>query len=129
MAAAAKDNGVLFRTDAEDYFILGAGMFPWDEVPGVVVGRPGYDNYLVSLALQRGVSVVDATVTLTALHQSGRDGNLAGFINKDNGYNYREIGVFNYDGGLTSYAPYITGYNITTGAIYVMERKGNLAVQ
>ena len=33
-------------------------------------GRRGYDNWLVGESLRNGLAVIDATVTLTALHQS-----------------------------------------------------------
>ena len=46
----------------------------------VVIGRPGYDNYLVARAVaERGrVSSVDVTNALVALHQTDDDGVKAG---------------------------------------------------
>ena len=40
--------GYLFQTDAEDYFIFTKGSVPWSQLQDVVIGRPGYDNYLVT---------------------------------------------------------------------------------
>lgn len=39
--------GSLFVTNAEDYFIFTKGTVPWSRLVDVVIGRPGYDNYLV----------------------------------------------------------------------------------
>lgn len=89
----AKKFGKLFMTCAEDYFFVAGGFdsenssdrdsseptpdgnrtssfFPWHRFADVVVGRSAYDNYLVAMAIQLNVSVVDATDTLTALHQT-----------------------------------------------------------
>lgn len=55
--------GSLFQTDAEDYFIFTKGTFNWAEIVDVVIGRPGYDNYLVNYVFyrRRMISFVDAT--------------------------------------------------------------------
>lgn len=88
----AKKEGKLFRLDAQDYFFMAHNTYPWDRVPNVVIGRPAYDNFLVATAIAAGVSVVDATRTLLALHQTGVDGNFAGHRNKDAGHNPKVIG-------------------------------------
>jgi len=110
VARTARRRGRLFTTDAEDFFFIAAGEFPWLSVRDVVVGRPAYDNYLVALAIQHNVSVVDATGTLLAVHQTGGDGNYAGHRNRDVGVNARHIGRFNYRAGLTTAAQYATRY-------------------
>ncbi len=58
-----------------DYFIISntAGFY-WEKMPDFVVGRIGYDNWLVAKALEWNVVVVDATTTITALHQGAKDG-------------------------------------------------------
>jgi len=76
----------------------------------VVVGRVGYDNFLVVNALRHGVSVVDATDTLTALHQTTRDGNLAGYGSKVGWYNRQYLGRFNFRQGLTSSSQFVTRF-------------------
>ncbi len=43
--------GQPFVTDAQDFFIVGRDSYPWSEVPDFVVGRVGYDNWLVSIPL------------------------------------------------------------------------------
>ena len=81
-------NSSLYISDAQDYFLT--TRHPWTCIPDFVVGRIGYDNWLVVAALVNQIPVVDATETVTALHQTGEDGNLAGWqamserhINKD----------------------------------------------
>ena len=107
----AKHEGKLFRTDAEDYFLIAHNEFPWNVVPNLVIGRPAYDNFLVATAVKYAMSVVDATKTLVAVHQTGNDGNFAGHKNRDSNYNSNVIGRFNYYMGLTTSAKYITQYN------------------
>ncbi len=54
--------GYLFQTDAEDYFIFTKGTMPWSALHNVVIGRPGYDNYLVNFFYYRpSVSLIDTT--------------------------------------------------------------------
>ena len=55
--------GYLFQTDAEDYFIFTKGTLPWDQIKDVVIGRPGYDNYLVHFVYYRrdAISLIDTT--------------------------------------------------------------------
>jgi len=103
--------GKLFMFSAEDYFIMTSEGYPWHRVSReVVVGRVGYDNFLVVNALRHRVSVVDATNTLTALHQTSRDGNLAGLGSKFAGYNARFLGRFNFRQGLTSSSQFVTRF-------------------
>ena len=55
--------GYLFQTDAEDYFIFTKGTLPWNLIKDVVIGRPGYDNYLVNYVYyhSKEISLVDTT--------------------------------------------------------------------
>ena len=115
--------GSLFRQDAEDYFFIGnAHDFIWDKLKDVAVGLPGYDNYLVVMAIRHNISVIDATNTIKAVHQTGKDGNYAGHHRKNVGYNYKVIGEFGYDAGVTSNAQYITIQN-NQHRIQLQERK------
>ena len=59
-----------------------------------IIGRRGYDNWLVQHALRNNVSVIDATKTLVALHQTGTDGNYAGHNHPDKDYNMKILGPF-----------------------------------
>jgi len=107
----ARQRGELFIPYAVDYFFITSNDFPWHRVPDVVVGRPAYDNFLVGMAIQQNVSVVDATATLLAFHQTDMDGNFAGFDNEDAEFNIIRIGQFNYESGLTTSAQYVTRFS------------------
>ena len=56
------------------------------------------------MAITSGVSVIDASLTIGALHQTSDDGNKSGFNNRDANYNNKLIGLFNYSIGVTSNA-------------------------
>jgi len=107
---AARERGQLFLTCAEDYFFIAFNDFPWQRVTDVVIGRKAYDNYLVGLASQQNITVVDATTTLLALHQSDREGNFAGHHHEDESISADLIGQFNYNRGFTTSAQYVTTY-------------------
>ena len=79
---ARRDTAELFTKHGEDYFITTATAFPWKDIPDFVIGRVGYDNWLVSYAIQNYFYVIDATNTVLCLHQSGADGNYAGFTHR-----------------------------------------------
>lgn len=99
----------LFRQDAEDYFFIShANEYPWKSYKDVVIGRPGYDNYLVGKAIMDNITVIDATKTMKAFHQTGSEGNFAGSKNKDAHYNHKLLQGFPYGKGLTSRAQYFT---------------------
>ena len=112
VTAAARQRGPLFRENAEDYFFIAFNDFLWHLVADVVIGRPAYDNYLVGLAIRQNVTVVDATRTILALHQTGSDGNLAGHMNRDKGFNVAVIGKFNFGSGYSSAAQYETKFSM-----------------
>jgi len=80
-------------------------------VADVVVGRPAYDNYLVGLAIKQNVTVVDASDTVLAVHQTDVDGNFAGHNHADATFNRVRIGPrFNYETGYTTSAQYVTRF-------------------
>ncbi|MEE9166835.1 MAG: hypothetical protein V3U24_05155 [Candidatus Neomarinimicrobiota bacterium] len=51
-----------------DYFIFRRGM--WGVIPRFAVGRTAWDQWLIFRALQLGVTVIDATPTVCAVHQN-----------------------------------------------------------
>jgi len=60
-------NARWFSSKAIDYFFFSRGnLSNRTALPDVVIGRPGYDNYIVSTAMKTGVNVIDATRTLLA---------------------------------------------------------------
>jgi len=108
----ARDEGKLFISNAQDYFFIAHNAFPWRKIPDVVIGLPAYDNFLVGTAIKYGVSVVDATESLVALHQSDKDGNFAGHNRTDKNFNRKLIGKrFRYVSGSTAASQYLTQYD------------------
>lgn len=101
--------GKLFTTNAQDYFIITPGTFDWNNIPDFVIGRPGYDNWLVDYAFHNEtISLIDATATLPAIHQTGADGNFAGHRKRpDLEWNW-ERGNERYDHGHTTFASWET---------------------
>jgi len=99
----AQRHGDLFGTDAQDFFIATQGAFNWSDIPDFVVGRPGYDNWLVDYIFHKHKthSLIDITNTTLAIHQTGQDGNKAGFVEReDKEWNSNLIGEWeNVDHG------------------------------
>ena len=77
-----------------DYFAFPVGQYP-DLLP-CVIGRPGYDHWIVWQTLQRGIPVIDATEAVLAVHQhhdySHGGGKAAVYKGSDAAYNYDLIG-------------------------------------
>ncbi|KAK2178331.1 hypothetical protein NP493_547g01069 [Ridgeia piscesae] len=122
--------GTIIRPYAEDYFFV-TRDFPWHVVPDVVIGRPAYDNFLVAIAIKQNVSVIDATKTLLAFHQTGVDGNRAGHHRTGADYNLKVIkkayGTFSYKQGWTTQAPYEMERDIF-GNVFIQVRPPKPAV-
>jgi hypothetical protein len=117
----------LFRIDAEDYFIVSGDPAPWDSLQDVIIGRPGYDNYVVSELIQHpDVTVIDATVTLPAVHQTDGDGNFAGRGSSGSDFNLELIGKnYNYKRGRTNQTPWKTVFD-SDSRVRLEERSGFL---
>jgi hypothetical protein len=60
--------GVLFPPAGSDYFLFVKGSL--GELPPFVVGRPGWDNWMIYNARMRRLPVVDATHATPAIHQN-----------------------------------------------------------
>ena len=101
-----------------DYFILAHNQFVWDQVLDVIIGRPGYDNYLVAVALNNKISVIDATKTILTLHQTDIEGNDSGIksgkLKKDLYFNYKLFGEFDKSRGRTNNTPFYTEHSQKT---------------
>ena len=106
--------GALFRPDAQDYFTVTKNAIDWKTIPAFVVGRPGYDNWLVDHIYHNSkVALIDATKTISVIHQTDAEGNVAqgGKMVKsssDREYN-RLIGKGQWDHGRTGHAEWETG--------------------
>ncbi len=70
----------LYTTGAQDYFIFSQNSgFCWENVPDFVVGRIGYDNWLVVQAQLWNLTLIDATNTINDVHLVGVEGVRSGF--------------------------------------------------
>ena len=116
--------GELFRSDAIDFFITTKNGYPWQQVPNFVIGRPGYDNWMIANALDLNAIVIDVTFTTAAVHQTGKDGNFAGHLysRKEKFVNHRILGTDNFARGHTLCAPWETSFG-DLGNIVVQQRK------
>ena len=89
----------LFNIDAQDDFISIRNGYTWSTIPDFVVGRKSYDNWLAATAVAKEIPLVDATATITALHQTDAKGDHEGlkaqtgtFFN----FLYRAMAAFTY---------------------------------
>ena len=118
--------GALFRSDAQDYFTVTKNAIDWKTIPPFVVGRPGYDNWLVDHIYHNSkVALIDATKTISVIHQTDAEGNVAqgGKMVKsssDREYN-RLIGKGQWDHGRTGHAEWET--ERVDGKIVLKNRK------
>ena len=104
-------SGELFQVSAEDYFTVSSGAIDWQNFPDVVVGRIGYDNMLVDHVFhKKGVSLIDVTRTVRAIHQTDREGVYSGrtrsMDEEDRMWNM-QFGL-HHDHGFTTHADMIT---------------------
>ncbi len=76
LRASASRDGVRRGAGAVDYFVFPGDLY--QELPAFVVGRAGFDNWLIWRARAQDVPVVDLTEDVLALHQSHGYGHLAG---------------------------------------------------
>ena len=111
--AFKKTKQLLVSVVAQDYFIVNRNGLPWNKIPDFVVGRPGYDNWLVTMAQKWNIQLVDLSNTVMALHQTGQDGIGAGFkiAPKQRGLNYQLAKRFKYAAGKTTCADKILTCN------------------
>ena len=72
------ENGMatLHPPAGSDYFLFPRGM--WHGLPPVVIGRGGYDNALIAFCIKNGIPVIDATLSVIALHQFHDYGHVKG---------------------------------------------------
>ena len=118
--------GEIFTPWAIDYFITTA-VFPWDEMPNVVIGRRGLDNFLVLESLKRNFCVIDATETILAIHHTTDAGNYEHFNKKNRDYNtklisgYYQNNTVDYSKGMVSCANYYSD-TLKNGTVVVRKK-------
>ena len=125
IAVTAKRRGELFSARAEDYFIT-TPSYPWEDIPPLVIGRLWYDNWLVYNARKQGHLVIDATITLLAVHQTTSLGNYE--KHRDAKYNGKVLKNISkevpYGRGRTDCTEHYTTFN--RGSIILKDRRGYL---
>jgi hypothetical protein len=94
----ALQEGRLRGYAALDYFVFPRGLF--DPLPPFLIGRAGFDNWLVWRARKRRHPVVDATRRVVAIHQSHDYSHVAGgqketYDGEEARYNLRLAGARN----------------------------------
>eukprot|EP00747_Dinoflagellata_sp_TGD_P225012 gnl/TRDRNA2_/TRDRNA2_98218_c1_seq1.p1 gnl/TRDRNA2_/TRDRNA2_98218_c1~~gnl/TRDRNA2_/TRDRNA2_98218_c1_seq1.p1 ORF type:complete len:379 (-),score=30.63 gnl/TRDRNA2_/TRDRNA2_98218_c1_seq1:8-1144(-) len=104
--------GVLTSEWSIDWFMVSKTSFDWDHFPAFIPGRRGYDNWIIAEALRLpGVDVVDATLTLRAMHQTNPHiGNNEGMKSNvtENDYNCNLMALVNNSHGDTADAEQYT---------------------
>ncbi|XP_063443069.1 uncharacterized protein LOC134723385 [Mytilus trossulus] len=123
----ASKRGELYDGDALDYFITTSG-YPWKDAPDLVVGRPGFDNWIVANARLMNFSVIDTTETIIAVHQTTEAGNKEAHQQHNVSYNIELQKKFNerlrYNLGVTSCMKYKTVYS-KNGFVKLVEQAIN----
>jgi hypothetical protein len=69
LRALALQRGRQRPSDWIDYFVFSRGLYH-KKIPPFVIGRPGWDNWLVWYARAAGACVVDASKVVVAVHQN-----------------------------------------------------------
>ena len=112
--------GCLFVPSALDYFISSRHGFPWEDLPDLVIGSLGFDNFLLAYAITHGYRAIDATETILAVHQTTQDGNFAGRL-RSGQHNIRYLDA-TWRIGVSLCATYVTHSDLK-GHIYLTRRK------
>lgn len=68
--------GIFSGVGALDYFVFPKPLF--SQLPEFAIGRPGWDNWMVGEALKNGYPVINASQTITIVHQNHDYGHLPG---------------------------------------------------
>ncbi len=63
-----RTNGKLHGPTAMDYFVFPKDIFT--DIPPFAIGRAGWDNWMIYHAQQQGWPVIDATPSITVIHQA-----------------------------------------------------------
>ena len=96
-----------------DYFVFSRGLYA-GEMPAFVIGRPGWDNWLLWYPLSIGVPLVDASSVVRAVHQ-----------NHDYGYHPQgEKGVWEGEEAQENYRLHSGKFATLANATYVIKKSG-----
>jgi hypothetical protein len=69
-------SGRMHKPMGSDYFVFPIGQFA--DIPEFVLGRAGWDNWMIYEGRHEGLPVIDASEAITALHQNHDYGHLPG---------------------------------------------------
>ena len=61
-------NGDMHGLSGLDYWVFPKNSF--NEIPDFVIGKPGYDNWLLAESKRTSIPVIDASNTIRILHQN-----------------------------------------------------------
>src|SRR5258707_10425545 len=101
-----------------DYFLFPKGLY-YKKVPEFVIGRPGWDNWLLWYPLSERVPVVDASGAVMAVHQ-----------NHDYGYHPEgEKGVWEGEEARENYRLHEGKFRTLADATHVVSGADGLRVQ
>ena len=70
LRSRAREHGQLFRRDGIDLFVFPRKSPLVPDLPQFAVGRPGWDNWFIYRARRLRLPVIDATPSLTIVHQN-----------------------------------------------------------
>jgi hypothetical protein len=76
LRSAVHSRGRLHRPAGSDYFLFPTSCYA--DVPDFAIGRAGWDNWMIYMARRQGWPVIDATESVTAIHQDHGYGHLPG---------------------------------------------------
>lgn len=76
LRSKVKSQGELHRPAGSDYFLFPASCYI--DLPAFVIGRAGWDNWMIYHALKRGFPAIDATADVMIIHQNHNYAHLPG---------------------------------------------------
>ena len=76
LQGSLRKDGRLHVPAGSDYFIFPRHLFA--DMPDFAIGRAGWDNWMIYQARRQGWPVIDATLSLTVIHQDHDYGHLPG---------------------------------------------------
>lgn len=120
--------GVLHALSSADYFFFTAD-FDWHLFDGLVIARPAYDNYILLVTKNLGLSVIDATKTLTAVHLAPQNASGEAVANSwgkninDTNYNRKQLSGYVFERGVVTLAPYETDVDLDCPCLTLRVRR------
>ncbi len=80
LTAEVRKNGVRHEATGIDYFVFRKGM--WGSIPPFLIGRPGYDNWLIYRARMLNIPVINCSKVVMAIHQNHNYGHIKDINNR-----------------------------------------------